>query len=179
MLVPPALVTLATLLGHNQQVVESSLWQIPDFLPSPLFLPLYFLYSFIFLGPIGEEFGWRGYALDQLQARWSGLTASMILGVLWGLWHLPLFWLAGTAHSDSLPLGWFVLSAVFLSILLTYLYNRTAKSLLAVMLFHQLVNFSLFLTPLAISPVAFAYLALLYGVAAGGLVIVGGRRLGG
>jgi membrane protease YdiL (CAAX protease family) len=90
----------------------------------------------------GEEIGWRGFALPQLQARRSALGASVILGVIWGVWHLPLY-LIGT---DIRPLGLFVpwvLLCVAVSIIYTWIYNGTGGSLLMVVLFHAASNVSL------------------------------------
>lgn len=54
-----------------------------------------YVYMFVFAG-VAEEFGWRGYALDSLQARFSAVTSSIILGLIWGLWHLPTFFISGS-----------------------------------------------------------------------------------
>ncbi|ODR81820.1 hypothetical protein BG842_26385, partial [Haladaptatus sp. W1] len=51
---------------------------------------------FATLPPFVEELGWRGYVLDRLQLRWSALVASLILGVVWAIWHLPLFFISGS-----------------------------------------------------------------------------------
>src|SRR5436853_185126 len=81
-------------------------------LPGPLLEPPWAIlpaFAFILLlqGPVPEEFGWRGYALDRLQARWGALTSALVLGVVWGLWHLPLFFLPA-AGIYVLPFGpWF------------------------------------------------------------------------
>ncbi len=146
-------------------------WQVPEFLPHPLFIIPYFLYTLVFHGPLGEEFGWRGYALDRLQARWSPLTASIILGAFWGVWHLPLFFTSGSLHAESLPIVWFVFSTIPLSILITWIYNSTGGNLLTAVLFHQMINFGLELNPTITSqPTAFAILVSLFTVSA---VVVG------
>ena len=87
----------------------------------------------------GEEIGWRGFALPHLQAGRSALGASVILGVAWGVWHLPLY-LIGT---DIRPLGLFapwVILTVAVSVILTWMYNGTGGSLLIVVVFHAASN---------------------------------------
>lgn len=85
-------------------------------------------------GPLGEEPGWRGFALPRLQARFGALTGSLLLGVAWALWHLPLFLVAQWRGSADLLL--YVLGGASLSVILCWLYNSTAGSLLLAMLFH-------------------------------------------
>jgi uncharacterized protein len=90
-------------------------------------------------GPLGEEFGWRGYALPALQKRYSWRVASLILGAIWGLWHLPLFFIANTLQSH-IPFLLFMLSTIALSILLAWLFNRTRGSVIPVLVMHTAVN---------------------------------------
>jgi membrane protease YdiL (CAAX protease family) len=109
-----------------------------------LILPLVFFY--LIFGPLPEEMGWRGYALDRLQARWSALTSGLILGVAWASWHLPQFFIEGT-YQRGLGFGstsfWiFMLSIIMLSILHTWIYNNTRRSTLSAILFHFVVNFT-------------------------------------
>ena len=90
----------------------------------------------------GEEIGWRGFALPHLQRPRSALAASLVLGVGWGVWHLPLF-LIGT---DNRPLSMyapFALATVALSVFYTWMYNGTGGSLLIVVLFHAASNLPL------------------------------------
>jgi len=82
-----------------------------------------------------EETAWRGFALPRLQAGRSALSASLILGLLWGLWHAPLFGIAGSAQA-SMPFGGFLLLIVAQSIMTTWLYNNTGGSVLLAALFH-------------------------------------------
>lgn len=97
----------------------------------------------------GEEMGWRGYILPRLQAKYSALVSSLIVGVIWTVWHLPKF--VGTGLNGDLSLFWFTLFTVSLAVLYTWLYNNTRGSLLLVTLFHAASNtFGVFL------PVKFA-----------------------
>jgi membrane protease YdiL (CAAX protease family) len=110
-----------------------------------LIIPV-FLYV-LFLSVLGEEIGWRGYALPKLQESRNALVASLIIGVVWGFWHLPLFWIEGSFHQE-IPLILFVLQDVALSIVLTWLYNGTGGSLLIVHLFHAASSTTLGLLPI-------------------------------
>jgi len=96
-------------------------------------------------GPV-EEFGWRGFALPILQRSFSGLTAAVVLGLTWGIWHLPAFLATGFYRSElafPLPLsfGSFLLQAVAVSIIMTFVYNGTAGNIPLAFLIHWLVNF--------------------------------------
>lgn len=91
------------------------------------------------LGPI-EEFGWRGLALPLLQRRLAPIWSALLLGVVWGIWHLPAFLLSGTPQS-----AWsftpFLVGSVALSLMVTPLFNASRGSLLLPYLFHlQLIN---------------------------------------
>jgi membrane protease YdiL (CAAX protease family) len=89
-----------------------------------------------------EELGWRGYLLPALQARWSSLTSSVVLGVIWALWHLPLFFMAGTSQS-YMPFPGFLLFTIPLTVIFTWVHNQTGGSILLVMLLHGAVNTTL------------------------------------
>lgn len=90
----------------------------------------------------GEEIGWRGYALPKLQEKFHPLVASVILGLLWGFWHLPSFFIDGSIH-QGVSLLFYVLSMVGYSILYTWVYNGTGGSLLLICLLHAADNASL------------------------------------
>ena len=92
-------------------------------------------------GGMSEEFGWRGYALPRLQARWNALVSSMILGVIWVAWHIPLWYFPGDEHSQINFWQWASLLLVF-SIMMTWMFNNTNGSVLAAVLFHALANAS-------------------------------------
>src|SRR5215212_6754423 len=98
---------------------------------------------FIFPGSaLGEEIGWRGYALPRLQARRSALSASLILGVIWGFYHLPLYFTAQAFRPPSLFVP-FLIGIIALSVIITWLYNNTGGSLLLVVVLHATFNLPL------------------------------------
>src|SRR5215217_171460 len=116
----------------------------------PLLTVVITLAFFIFPGSaLGEEIGWRGYALPRLQSGRSALSASLILGVIWAFYHLPLFF-TGQAFRSPRILIPFVISGIALSVILTWVYNGTGGSLLLVVLLHATANLplTLFLEPL-------------------------------
>lgn len=108
----------------------------PEIPMSPVIaVPALFLVSLLING---EEMGWRGFALPRLQARFNAFTASLILGVIWAGFHLPLFWTIGSTQAGQ-PMWGFLLSIVASSVIVTWLYNNTGSLLMAV-LFHASVN---------------------------------------
>jgi membrane protease YdiL (CAAX protease family) len=95
---------------------------------------------------LGEEPGWRGYLLPALQRRHRVLTASLIVGLVWGMWHLPMLVLVGHASlSMAFAIGFatYTLDMVAGSILFAWLYNATGGSLLLTVLFHMSFNATL------------------------------------
>ena len=110
-----------------------------------------FILVFLVGGPLGEEFGWRGYAVPVMQRRWGWRVSSLVLGSVWALWHLPLFYSADTAQSH-LPMGWYALSVIASSILFSWLYNRTEGSVLPVLMLHTAVNAWTLVIPVMVMP---------------------------
>jgi membrane protease YdiL (CAAX protease family) len=111
---------------------------VPDFAPPGQLLPI--LLIALFTGATGEELGWRGTALPRLQGRWNALISSLVLGVLWGLYHLPSFLLSGLPLENA-PLLSFMVATLGLTVLVSWTYNRTGGSLLPVFLYHFSFNF--------------------------------------
>jgi uncharacterized protein len=114
--------------------------------PARTLLPLLastFAATLLYGGPLGEEAGWRGFALPRLQERYSPLVASLLLSVMWGLWHLPLH-LQGVYHGvfpDGLPgILLRIVTSVPTTIVFTWLYNRTKGNLWLVVLMHTALN---------------------------------------
>ena len=109
-----------------------------------LFLPLVLL-SFM-SGPFSEELGWRGFALDPLLERFGFVKASVILGFIWGIWHLPLYFMPETWHGKmgfQLAGFWsFIAANIGLSIIMSLVYIGTKQSIFSAMLMHLSFNFS-------------------------------------
>ena len=100
-----------------------------------------FVYMFIQVG-IGEEIGWRGYALPKLQSGYSALVSSVILGGIWLLWHLPLFFNPASGYSNT-PFWAFLIFMLPVSILITWVFNGTGGSTLMIMILHAVLNASI------------------------------------
>lgn len=110
---------------------------------APLYLtiPVSFIWAMFFNGSLGEEAGWRGFALPRLQQRFSPLVASLILGFIWGAFHWIFFFMN---LSGPWYMFWTRLGDIPLAVLFTWLYNRTkGKSLLPVLLMHASMNATL------------------------------------
>ena len=104
------------------------------------------LFLGIFIRPsLVEEIGWRGFALPRMQERFGALGASLLLGLLWALWHF---------HPVNFPfykdwMLWFLLMSVCVSVIYTWIYNNTDGSILLAALFHAASNFSEYIVPVA------------------------------
>ena len=92
-------------------------------------------------GAMGEELGWRGFALPRLQLRFQALGASVVLGLLWGLWHLPL-WFTGMGW-EQMPFWLFTWVCVVASVVMTWICNNTRGNMLLITLFHLFHNLGL------------------------------------
>jgi membrane protease YdiL (CAAX protease family) len=115
-------------------------------------ITLLFLIFILGFDGLGEELGWRGFALPHLQEGRSALAASLILGLLWAGWHLPYALTEGSFLSE-LPLPIFFLDLLAVSTLYTWLFNHTQGSILLAILFHAAGNVSSNLLPI-LPPVA-------------------------
>jgi len=140
---------------------------IPGALASFQGLPPYFainyLVSFVLIffggGPLGEEPGWRGFALPRMQARWGALRGTLLLGVLWTFWHLPDFLTTAQKGGPGaglypfyagLPI--FFIEVLALAVLFSWVYNRTDGSLFAALLLHTSYNTFSVVLPLFSAP---------------------------
>lgn len=130
-----AVVKLTVALVHR---AATGAW--PRFGQDPWYLMLAATVGSVLVGgQTGEEIGWRGYALPRLAARFGLGGASVLLGVLWACWHLPLFFVpAADTLGQSFPL--YVIQVTALSVAMAWLYANTRGSLLPVMLLHAAGN---------------------------------------
>jgi len=120
-------------------------------LPPPIFFLVYYLVSFIVLflvgGLVGEEPGWRGFALPRMQLRYGPLWGTLLLGVLWGFWHLPHFLTQvqgggpGTSFATFLTdFSVFFLWVMALAIIFTWVFNHTRGSVFIAILLHTSID---------------------------------------
>ena len=145
-----ALLFIATIKLAVALALRVTTGEWPRFGDTPLLLMLAAtLFSTLTLGQAGEEVGWRGYALPRMATRLGLGPASLILGVVWALWHLPLFFIPGTSTTgQSFPL--YLLQVTALSVALGWLWWRTGGSLLLTMLLHAAVNNTKDIVPSAV-----------------------------
>lgn len=128
------------LLGYEMPTMDF----LHAILDNPLMLFPVLLISLL-SGPLNEEFGWRGFALDKLLVRFGCLGASAILGFIWGIWHLPWYFTPGQAQYNLLQDSvfhavMFIPSTMMLSFFVTFVYIKTKRSILAGALAHMFSN---------------------------------------
>jgi len=121
-------------------MIRSELSLIPLYLVMVVLMP--------WNGPVGEEFGWRGYALPKLQNKYGPLIASLMIGTIWGIWHLPSFFAPqGVVGAIAAEVGMifillYTLGTIANSIFMTWLYNKSkASALIAGIVWHSAINF--------------------------------------
>ena len=155
------LVPLIYLLSYAVLLLMGRALPEPDF-PLPV-IPVA-LALFLVLAAC-EEAGWMGYAFDPMQGRWNALTAALILGVVWSLWHIP----ADLSTGNTLDfIAWQRIYAVALRVLIVWAYSNTGTSVLAAVIMHATdnVSFALFPSfgshydPAVIAPITIAAAAL-------------------
>lgn len=128
------------LLGYEMPAMD----YIKAIAANPLNIFLVLLLSLI-SGPLNEEFGWRGYALDRLLVRFGFLKGSLILGFIWAIWHLPWYFTPGQAQYNLLKDSpfhalMFIPSVMMLSVFVSFVYVKTNRSILAGALVHMFSN---------------------------------------
>ncbi len=125
---------------------------IPDFettktfLANPLNLIIFVVMTFV-VGPLPEELGWRGLALERLQKEWNAFISTLIVAFFWIAWHLPLFFMEGTYQKEELVFGslrfWlnYCIGLIATSVIMTWIFNHTKHSILGAIFYHFMGNF--------------------------------------
>jgi membrane protease YdiL (CAAX protease family) len=123
-------------------------------------------------GPIGEDPGWRGYALPRMLQRFSPWVASILLGTVWAIWHLPAFLFSGMPQS-GLSVGWFLLTIISMTVLMSWVAVNTRGAVIPAILMHWASN-----RFLVLEGDAAMYAAIAYTLAAAIVVIASRGSLG-
>jgi membrane protease YdiL (CAAX protease family) len=141
----PILYSLSILLDMAMGGSLPEMIQLRSLLGNPIMIPLAAFISFM-SGPWSEEFGWRGYALDRIMTPLGLFAGTILLGLIWGVWHLPLFFMPATWHGQigfGLTGFWtFMLRSVGMALLMTWVYLSTDRSILSAMFMHFTSNFT-------------------------------------
>jgi uncharacterized protein len=138
------LVILFTAIGSTLFLTNSaSVVTAKTFQPFLNIVP--FAITVLIMGPVPEEIGWRGYLLGALETKFSLLKASLLLAAVWSLWHLPLFFIKDYPLSQMLNqpvsmIAYFILLFPK-SIVYSWLFIKTGRSIAAAILFHFFINF--------------------------------------
>ena len=172
-LAPVGLFLLAVLLNRlfTGDWPDLSLLGEADYLP--YLGPLVVLGLWLLTYGLGEETGWRGYALPRLQRTRPATSATLILAILWAGWHIPaLFYRDTYTELGLLAFPMLLVSLIFAAMLFTWLYNSTRGSLLLVILFHAVFNW------LSVSEAGGQFVAVLMTVPVIGWALYVVRRYG-
>ena len=144
--------------SFDYERVKSKVWYLPVFflypslvlvqcglallsgaqVPSPRFpfwIPI--IFGLVFVAALGEELGWMGYAFEPMEERFGTLMASLVLGVVWAIFHIPLFSASGASPGWTM---WQLIYIVMTRVLFVWIYNNTGKSLFAVSVIHATFN---------------------------------------
>lgn len=142
---------LATFIPLGLAIVSAGIyWLAGGVLSSGVNLSLSFWIGLTIInlleGPTGEEVGWRGFALPRLLERYSAMKAGIVLGIIWGFWHLPLWLNSGfTGLNLLLYCLLFLIAITSLSVMMTWIFCRTVKSLIPMTISHFSFNASFML----------------------------------
>jgi membrane protease YdiL (CAAX protease family) len=128
----PAIETLGTIAIPGSLASATPI----DLLPELMSAAVFFVYPGLLAGPLGEEIGWRGFALPRLQELHDPVKASLILGVLWAFWHAPI-WFSGQWSAPTVPnIAVYVFWIVAVTVIFTWVFNNTKGSVFMAILLH-------------------------------------------
>lgn len=135
LLVPPALMLIAAGINHIffQEFPDLTQYgRLNDLFPA--FNPILAIIAHFLIVGVGEEVGWRGFALPRLQTRCAAMKAVLILGPLWGFWHLPTFMIDNSPLTSLGTAVFFSIASIPISVVYSWLFNSTRGSLFIVSL---------------------------------------------
>lgn len=145
----PVIMIIAFLCAHYFTGLNFNSLLLPLILPNVWPVLLIIPYFIIMQGPLGEELGWRGFALNRLFAICSPIKSSLVLGIVWSAWHIPLFFIQGSIQCSlanyygiGAALLGYTFSTTITAIFMTLLHIKTGGSILMAMVFHGMSNFS-------------------------------------
>jgi membrane protease YdiL (CAAX protease family) len=134
LLLPPMYFLVIRVISHLQGVIQPT----PEWYTQPLVILELFVLG-VLHGGLSEEIGWRGYALPRLQSRFNASESSLIMGVLEGLWHVPLA-VSSWGPNSGLIIIVLILWQTISSFWRTWIFNNTNGSIFAAVLFHAVQN---------------------------------------
>ncbi|MCF7932314.1 MAG: CPBP family intramembrane metalloprotease [Acholeplasmataceae bacterium] len=161
--------TLPIVMLLSVAIMHVSGLALPDVSFTLLEFPIVFIVILVTMGPLGEEFGWRGLLLPALLKKHHVLGSSIITGLIWSLWHFPLFWMDGALQkqfSDIYGIGLALVGYTFytllISVLITVIYKKSDHRLSSSILIHTVANMTIGVMPLVFRPQgALIYLSLM------------------
>lgn len=143
---PPGLFVVAILLDvafNGDAALALARERMTPFANAPSLVALFLARTLVY-GPAPEEFGWRGYALDRMRTRWSARACGLMLGGVWALWHVPLFFIKDTLfHAQGVGSLWFwlfLVNVVAFSMVFAWVFENTGRSTLAAIVLHLTAN---------------------------------------
>lgn len=149
LLLMPLIVGVSYFIGSIFFKVEFDSLLLPIILDNPLSLFVMILYFVVLQGPLGEEIGWRAFFLNELLKKNNVLKASIVVGLVWSFWHIPKFFMDNTIQNELFQsyglvatLVGYTIYTVCLSIIISWLYCKTNKNIVFVLVFHAMANFS-------------------------------------
>ena len=134
-----------TLLGQSYILGSSPIQSFFDLPEQAIMIPVAVVSTF--LNTLGEEVGWRGFALPKLQVKYTAFVSTVIIGLFWGFWHIPMWIAQGYMDLSLFPVITKTFSIVPLAIIFTWVYNSTKGSLLLVWLFHVSITITGYFVP--------------------------------
>lgn len=150
----PTLFLMPTVMGIEYGILWLMHRPNPDMQISfPMSLGFFFIF---FIAAVGEEIGWHGYVIDRMQARWNALSASILLGIVWAVWHIiPMIQM----QEPPVWITWQCINIATTRILMVWIYNNAGKSVFVTILFHAMYNVSTLLfayDPFIVTPILIA-----------------------